>query len=116
MKFWEYIESTIWSGWCNTVISGLLQNKGSIIAYIDSLLQLFGYSSSQGNCTAIYFEKASVSPSPDIFLYICWRDIDEITLKKLLDTFALQPIGTNKHLFIFEPSLALISNRQLNHF
>ena len=109
MDFWNYIENGKFSEWCNTVIAGLLQDKGSVSGHINALMELYGNTCPQGNCAVLYHEKVSVSPSPNIDLYICYRDINQITLERRLNIFASGQTGTAKHLFIFEPTASLIT-------
>jgi len=104
MRFWNYLENKMFSGWCNTVIADLMQRKGLVSMYINSYMNIFGNDCLQKHCSAFYFDKINSSADLDIFLIICYRDVDEVDLVKRLNAFASQYNGSEKNLFIFEPS------------
>jgi hypothetical protein len=109
MNFWEYLEGITASGWVNTVIAGILQEKDFISTRINSLTQIFGVACPQGNYSILWADKVSDVSSPNICLYICYRGIDQITLQNNLITFAANQTAKERHLFVFEPTPFLIN-------
>jgi len=109
MKFWDYIENLTCSGWCNTVIAGLIDQKSSISENINFQQLLFGNNYFPNSCTVLYCNNESVPNFGNIIKFICYRDIGKITLKANLDSFALKKTKNDNFFFIFEPSQSLIN-------